>query len=390
MRERNLKSEAARFVVLIGLVSLFADMTYEGARSITGPYLEVFGASAAVVGFVAGFGELTGYGLRLLSGLITDRTRKYWTVTIVGYAVNLLAVPMLALAGNWPAAAALLIAERTGKAIRSPARDAMLSHATKQLGHGWGFGLHEAMDQTGAMAGPLIAAAVLGWRGDYRVCFAVLLIPAVLALTALLTARFLYPRPDDLSVNLPRIEPRGFSRSYWFYLAGAGLIAAGYADFPLIAYHFEKFRTVPKIWIPVFYATAMGSDAAAALVFGRLYDRAGFRVLIATSIIGAFFAPLVFFGGFYGALAGMIVWGIGMGAQESVMRAAVAEMAPSGKRGTAFGVFNAFYGILWFSGSVALGLTYAVSIPLVVLLSVLLQTAALPLFLLSLRKSRTA
>src|SRR3989338_6735134 len=180
MRENNLKS-ATRFVVLLGLVSLFADMTYEGARSISGPYLALFGASAAVVGFVAGFGELVGYGLRLLSGYISDKTKKYWAITITGYAINLIAVPLLALAGNWRMAAALMIAERTGKAIRNPARDAMLSHATHQMGHGWGFGLHEALDQIGAMLGPLIVALVLHLReGDYRTGFAVLLIPPFL------------------------------------------------------------------------------------------------------------------------------------------------------------------------------------------------------------------
>ena len=140
------KNHALKFIILLGIVSLFADMTYEGARSITGPYLALLGASAAVVGFVAGFGELVGYALRLVSGYMADKTRRYWAMTIIGYAVNLLAVPLLALAGNWPMAAILLIAERMGKAIRTPPRDVMLSHAASQVGRGWGFGLHEAMD----------------------------------------------------------------------------------------------------------------------------------------------------------------------------------------------------------------------------------------------------
>src|SRR5262249_1911144 len=143
------KKTALKFVVLIGLVSLFADMTYEGARGIAGPYLAVLGASGTTVGIVAGFGELIGYGLRLFSGILSDRTGKYWAITIVGYFINLLAVPFLALAGRWETAALLLVMERVGKAIRTPARDAMLSHATHQTGHGWGFGLHEAMDQIG-------------------------------------------------------------------------------------------------------------------------------------------------------------------------------------------------------------------------------------------------
>src|SRR5262249_27226269 len=131
---------ALRFVLLLGVVSLFGDMTYEGARSITGPYLGTLGATAAVVGVVAGAGELVGYALRFVSGLFADRTHRYWATTIVGYAINLFSVPLLALSGSWPAAAGLIITERAGRAIRKPAGDAMLSHAGSVIGHGWAFG----------------------------------------------------------------------------------------------------------------------------------------------------------------------------------------------------------------------------------------------------------
>jgi predicted MFS family arabinose efflux permease len=191
------KSSALRFVILIGVVSLFADMTYEGARSITGPYLALLGASGTIVGVVAGFGELIGYGLRLVSGYVSDRTGRYWSITFFGYLMNMLAVPLLALAGSWQLAAILIIAERAGKAIRNPPRDAMLSHATKEMGRGWGFGLHEALDQIGAVLGPLIVTAVLYFKGSYRTGFAVLLIPALLALSVLLVTRLFYPRPRD-------------------------------------------------------------------------------------------------------------------------------------------------------------------------------------------------
>src|SRR6266508_4691709 len=300
------KGTALKFVVLLGVVSLFADMTYEGARSITGPYLAVLGASATVVGLVAGFGELIGYGLRLVSGYLSDRTGRYWAITLVGYAANMLAVPLLALAGNWEIAALLIVAERTGKAIRTPARDAMLSHATSEIGRGWGFGLHEAMDQIGAVLGPLIVAAVLYVRGDYQTGFVLLLIPALLALGVLVAARLIYPHPGELEVDIPAPSTRGFSRVFWLYLAAVGLIAAGYADFPLIAYHFEKAATVSASWIPIFYAIAMGVDALAALVFGRLFDRFGLTILVVVALLSALFAPLVFLGGFALALLGML------------------------------------------------------------------------------------
>jgi MFS family permease len=172
------RSVALTFVVLLGVVSLLADVTYEGARSAVGPYLEILGASAAAVGVVAGLGELVGYAIRVAAGYLSDRTGRYWAITIAGYGVNLLAVPLLALAGRWEVAAALIVFERLGKAIRTPARDAMLSHATHSMGRGWGFGLHEALDQIGAVLGPLIVAAVLYFTGDYRAGFAILLVPA--------------------------------------------------------------------------------------------------------------------------------------------------------------------------------------------------------------------
>ncbi|MCS6910571.1 MAG: MFS transporter [Anaerolineales bacterium] len=385
------RSAALRFVVLLGTVSLFADMTYEGARSVTGPYLALLGASGTVVGLVAGAGELLGYGLRLLSGYLSDRTRRYWAITLIGYAINLFAVPLLALAGNWPLAAALMIAERTGKAIRTPARDAMLSHATHQTGRGWGFGLHEALDQIGAILGPLLVSAVLYLRGDYRAGFALLLIPALLALGVLLTARVIYPRPQDLEASTPELRTRGFPRAFWLYLGAVALVAAGYADFPLIAYHFEKTNLLAPALIPVFYAVAMGVDALAALLFGRLFDRIGLTTLVIVSLLSALFAPLVFLGNWVTALLGVALWGVGLGAQESILRAAVAGMVPADRRGSAYGLFNTGFGLAWFAGSALMGGLYDVSLPALVAFAVAAQLLAAPLFyLLGKGRSRIA
>jgi len=378
---RDLKGSALRFVVLLGIVSLCADVTYEGARSITGPFLAVLGASGAVVGFVAGFGELIGYGLRIVSGYVSDRTGKYWTIAIVGYAVNLLAVPLLALAGRWEIAALLIVTERMGKAIRAPARDAMLSHATKQIGRGFGFGLHEALDQIGAVTGPLLVAAVLYFKGRYQTGFAILLVPALVAMSVLLVARWIYPHSREFEAKVIKLEGKGFPRVFWIYLAAVAAIAAGYADFPLMAFHFEKTSLVADNWIPVLYAVANAVDAPAALLFGRLFDRVGIPVLILSSLLSAFFAPFAFLGNFHLALVGVILWGIGMGAQESVMRAALAEMVPADKRGSAYGVFNTGYGIFWFLGSALMGWLYDISIPTLVVFSIVMQLASIPLLL---------
>ncbi len=379
---------ATFFIILLGVVSLFSDMTYEGARSITGPFLGLMGASATVVGFVAGFGELVGYALRLVSGLITDRTGKYWTLTIVGYLINMAAVPLLALADRWEIAAFLIISERMGKAIRTPVRDAMLSHATTEIGRGWGFGLHEAMDTTGAMLGPLIVAAVLYFKGTYQNGFAILLVPAFLTMGVLIAARILYPRPRDLEATLPELETKGFPGVYWVYLAAMVLNAAGFADFPLIGYHFQKASTVPENWIPIFYSVAMGAGAITALVFGRLFDRKGIQVIIVAVILSSVFAPLVFLGGFALSLVGMGLWGVGLGAHESVMRAAIAGMVGGDRRATAYGIFNTGYGVFWFLGSFLMGALYDFSTSYLIAFSVVAQLASVPLLLAVKMKSR--
>ncbi len=384
------QSAALKFIILLGIVSLFADVTYEGARSITGPYLAVLGASATVVGLVSGFGELLGYGLRLASGYLSDRTGKYWLITIVGYTINLIAVPFLALTDHWPAAACLIVTERVGKAIRTPARDAMLAHASKTMGHGKGFGIHEALDQIGAMLGPLIVSGVLLLKGSYRTGFAILLLPALLALGVLFTARFFYPSPKDFETDKPQEAPFGFSRTYWIYLAAVAFIAAGYADFPLIAFHFEKTQTIPKAWIPALYSVAMAADAIAALSFGYWFDRRGVSVMFFAAFLSLFFAPLVFFGNFWLAFFGMVLWGLGMGAHESVMRAAVSSMTPAGYRGRAFGIFNTGYGLFWFLGSAVMGVLYDKSVMLIVLFSVAVQFVSLPLLWVVSKKGRLA
>lgn len=371
---------ALQFVILVGVVSLFADMTYEGARSINGPYLAILGASGAIVGIISGVGELIGYSLRLVSGYFTDKTRSYWAITFLGYAVNLVAVPLLALAGNWQIAALLMVAERIGKGIRVPPRDAMLSYATQQMGRGWGFGLHEALDQTGAILGPLIVAISLYMRNSYQTSYILLLVPALLALAVLAAAAYLYPRPQDLEINQTKLVVSGYSPIFWLYIIAAGLFAAGFADFPLIAYHFQKASVTSQTLIPVLYAVAMAVDALAALIFGRVFDRIGLRTLIIVSVITAAFAPLVFLGGLIPALLGMTMWGIGMGAQESIMRAAIAGMIPPERRGWAYGVFNTAYGAFWFLGSAIMGVLYDISIPSMVIFSVIMILASIPFF----------
>jgi MFS family permease len=379
---RREKRTALRFIVFIGILSFFADFTYEGSRSIIGPYLATLQATGTIVGIVTGFGELLGYALRLLSGRWADATGRYWPITIFGYVVQMASVPALALTGSWLAAAVLIVLERVGKAIRNPPRDVMLSHAGKQAGgYGWAFGLHEALDQLGAMFGPLAVAAVLAHGGRYREAFAVLLVPAVINLSLVLLARVLYPKPEDMEKSQSATAASGLPRIFWIYLLGAILVAAGFADYPLIAFHFGRNETVAGDWIAIFYAVAMAVSGTGSLIFGRLFDRFGFAVLVILTLVSALFAPLVFLGGFWAALIGAAIWGLGMGVHESIIPAAVSPMVSIRRRASAFGLFTAGYGIFWFIGSAAIGILYDLSLPAVVAFCVVTQLAAVPIFM---------
>jgi MFS family permease len=375
--EKAIEKQALKFVIFIGIVSLCADATYEGGRSISGAYLGFLGASGTVVGLVAGVGELIGFGLRLLTGYLSDKTRQYWSLTTLGYIINTAAMPLLAFTGRWETAAALLLAERTGKAIRTPPRDVLLSHAAMRVGGGFGFGLHEALDQIGAVSGPLAVAAILAWQQRYQPAFAILVIPAVVGLIVLLIVQRIYPNPREFEAKTLELSGEGLPRQFWIYLAGVMLIALGYADFPLIAFHFQTTALTQTSTIPLFYAVAMAVDAIAALILGRLFDRRGIYVLVGTFLLSALFAPLAFLGNTSLALLGMVLWGIGMGAQESIVKAAIATMVPADRRGSAFGIFYVCYGLAWFLGSALMGILYDHSVIGLVAFSVVAQLGAI-------------
>ncbi len=383
-------SPALKFVLLVGVMSFFADFTYEGSRSIVGPFLGALGAGALAIAVITGVGEFLGYGLRLVSGRGADATGRYWPITIGGYVLQMSVVPLLALAGSWQVAALLIILERVGKATRNPPRDAMLSHAAKDMGYGWGFGVHEALDQFGAMFGPLLVALVLALtHHDYTVAFASLAVPAVITLTLVVVARVFYPRPQDLSAGPAQVTTSGLPQAFWLYLAGAAMVAAGFADFPVIAYHLAHVGTVSAPLVPVFYAVAMAVSGTGSLLFGKLFDRAGIGILIPLTVIAAAYAPLAFLGGFWASLVGVSLWGLGMGVHESIIPAAVAPMVSPNRRASAYGLFTGAYGTAWMAGSIAIGALFSVSLGAVVAFAVAVQLAAIPLIML-VRKQTTA
>lgn len=374
------KRSALQFVLLFGIVNLFADMAYEGARSVTGPFLGTLGASALIVGSVTGFGEFLGYALRLVSGRLADRSRWYWPITLVGYVVQMAAVPLLALAGSWPMAAVFICLERIGRATRNPARNVMLAQAGEQMGLGWAFGINEGLDQLGALAGPLAVAALLAWRHSYALAFVSLAIPAFLTLLLVGGARVGFPYAGRVEHEHEHESEAAaafrYPASFWWYCLGTGLVGFGFADYSLLAFHLSRAHVVPGFWVAIFYALAMGAGGLGSLLVGKLFDKHGLFVLIPVTIVVAAYAPLAFLGGFALALTGAVLWGIGLGAHESVMQAVVAHMVPRQRLGSAYGLFGLVFGAAWFAGSAALGALYDWSVPAAVLLAVVTQLCA--------------
>jgi MFS family permease len=376
---RETRRIAYQLIIIMGMVSLFGDITYEGARSVTGPFLYTLGANAAVVGLVAGLGEFLGYALRLVSGYWADKSGRYWVFVFIGYGL-ILAIPLLALAGIWQVAAVFIIAERMGKAIRAPARDTILSYATHQVGRGWGFGIHEAMDQIGAVVGPLAISAVFFLGGGYRTGFGMMVIPALMVVGMLALARRKVSVPEHLEEAHHSQSPHDggkLPRAFWVYTIFAFLSVAGFANFQLLAYHFAEKSIVPAAQIPLLYAMAMGVDAVVALAIGRAYDRVGLVSLIVLPLLTIPVPFLGFSGSYTLALGGVCLWGAVMGIQETIMRAAIADLTPVKRRGLAYGVFNTAYGAAWFAGGVVIGVLYEHSIGYVVAFAVIMQVVAL-------------
>jgi MFS family permease len=371
------RKNAFRFIVALGFVSLFADMTYEGAHSVIGPLLKDLGASATQVGIIAGLGEMIAASLRYFSGRLADKTRAYWTITTLGYFLNLVVVPGLAFAGNWQAAALLVIAERTGKSLRGPARDVLLSEATEVVGHGKGFGLHAAMDQAGAVLGPLLVAGSVARTHHFGPAFLWLAVPAAGAFIALVFARAARPDkgtppPPPTNTALPRV--------FWWYVAAACLLAVGFVDFPLLAYHFQSSALTKPETIPLLYAGAMGINGLTALFFGRLFDRYGIQVIIFGILVSLLALPFGFLGGVTGVYVSVACWATGHGAQDATLRSGISQTVSMNKRGTAFGSFNAAYGVLWFVGSVVMGVLYDYSLIALVIFGVVAQLGSAALF----------
>ena len=382
-------------VVGFGVVSLAADMVYEGARAVTGPLLGQLGAGALLVGVVTGAGEAAALVLRLVFGAAADRTGRYWGLTLAGYAMTAVTVPLLAVTPflgvlGLGAACTLVLVERAGKAVRSPAKSTLLSYAAQGVGVGRGFGVHKALDQVGAFAGPLVVAGVAALTGALWPGFAVLAAPGVASIVLLLWLRRRLGDPEvpaQTSGPLPLRHP-GLPRAFWMFAASSGAATAGLVTFGVIAFHLSRERLVADAAIPVVYAGAMAVEALAALAVGFLFDRLGARVLYVLPPLVAAVPALAFGMSLPLVLLGIGLWGAATGLQDSTVKALVADLAPSGRRATAYGWFAAVQGGAALVGGTLAGALYERSLPLLVMLVAVTQVVALVLYAVTLRPGR--
>ena len=387
-----------RAVLGFGVVSLSADMVYEGARSVTGPLLGSLGATALVVGLVTGAGEAIALVLRLFSGSLADRSGRYWTLTLVGYGLTAVCVPLLALtpflgAAGLVVASALILAERTGKAVRSPAKSALLARAAAEVGLGRGLGVHKALDQVGAFAGPLVVAGVTALTGLLWPSLAVLAVPGAVAMVLLVVVRRRMgdrgtPHPTGLPTAEAPAQPRRdrLPTPFWLFAASAGAATAGLVTFGVISFHLTRDAVIGVAVVPVVYAGAMAAGAVAALATGWLYERWAGRILLVLPFLVAAVPLLAFSNRVLPAVLGVLVWGAAVGVQDSTVKALVASLVAPARRATAYGAFAAVQGGAAVAGGGLAGWLYARSWPALVVVVAATQLVALVLLVVTLRR----
>ena len=374
------KKQALLFLLLIGIISLLADFTHEGARSIYGPYLGLLGVSAFMVSFTAGLGEFIGQSLRIVTGIIADKTKQYWLMMFIGYAINLLVIPLLYFVqpGFFEVAIILILLERVGKGIRAPAKSVLTSFVSPHLGAGKTFALQEMMDQLGAFLGPLFVFIVLSINkgselNGYQISFGLLGIFSIMTLVVILVARLKYPTPDHFEVSKHATHFRG-NKAFLIYLVAIAFIALGFIDYPFMAYHIKTFELMEIAYVPLLYAYAMGIDAISALIFGILFDKIRVNALLISMLISMGFSPIFFLNqNLLSVIIGVTLWGIGMGALESILKAVISTSVSKDKRATAYGIFYTVFGLSWFIGSSIVGGLYGISIEALVIFSVSME-----------------
>jgi len=389
------KKDAMILIILFGIISLLGDIIYEGARSVNGPYLHILGANALIVGFVVGIAEFLGYIIRLVSGYFSDKTKAHWFFTIFGYGL-LISVPILSFSNIWQVAAIFIILERIGKGLRSPARDTIVSYATKQVGTGLGFGISEFLDQIGAALGPLIFTFLFfsiknvhKTANDYQQGYFLLWAPFIVLMIVLFIS-YLKVKNPELLEKKQEDQPSEIPKTFWIYCVFSFFTTIGFINFAIVGYHLKSNELFSDAKIPLLYTFAMIVDAIFGIIVGRIYDKiklkfknenSGLLVLIFIPVITALILPFVFSKNFLAIATGMFLWGIVMGSHETIMKSAIADLTSIKKRGTAYGIFNTIYGLALFFGTALSGFLYEISISVMIFTLMCLQVFAVMVFL---------
>ncbi|MCM8817960.1 MAG: MFS transporter [Candidatus Omnitrophica bacterium] len=377
--------EAISTIIFFGIVSLFGDIIYEGIRSINGPFLYSLGASALIVGFFSGFGEFLTYILRFLSGYFIDKKRNYWLFTITGYFL-ICSLPLLAYVKIWQIAIFLFLVERIGKGIRTPARDTLISFAGKNIGYGKSFGIHELLDQIGAVLGPLIFYFILSKYKNYSIAFKLMWIPFIFLIASLILAKKNYKiiiEKNNYEMQRTKVK---LNKSFVLYILFILFSVAGVINFPIISYHFAIKGNMGLSEIPILYMIAMGIDGIVSFFIGDLYDRVRFKTLYFIPFLTVLLSVFVLSLNFYFLLMGIIIYGIIIGCHETILRATIAEIIPFEKRGFAYGVFNSIYGFGFFIGGWLIGFLYEKNLSYILFYVICIEIISF-LFLLTLIKN---
>ena len=388
-------SPALTIVLLFGVISMLGDLVHESARSVNGQYLSLVGLSATQVGLVFGLGEFLGYALRLLSGAWLDKSKRYWLFLFIGYGVHLV-IPLMGLTTSWGWLYTFILLERIGKALRSPAKDTILSAvAENQIGLGYAFGIQEALDQLGAFLGPLIFTALFYFVGSsglevFQLGYQLLVIPFIILMVVLALVHRKFVREEltpevDTTQKPPRLQP-----IFWIYSAFTFFVAFGLINFSLIGYHLKTQQIVSDGMVPILYAVAMAVDALVAIFIGKGYDRlkrqlrhktGGVLILLIVPLLTAFVPLLTLSHSVSMLWIGMVLMGVVLGAHETVMRSAIADITPFSKRGIGFGIFNTVYGLSLLLGSLLMGWLYDLEQqPIIVAMTIISEGAAVALY----------
>lgn len=386
----NEKKVVIRFILLMGMVSLFADMVYETARGVMGPYLGFLGANAFAIGLIFGVGEFLGYFLRIVAGVIVDKTKKYWSFVFIGYGA-IISIPLLAFANYWLLAGTLILLERIGKALRAPAKDTILSLYSKNIGKGLTFGIHETADQIGAVVGPILFYIFLAIGLGYKTSFLILAVPFVFVILSLILSR-LYVGRISVDVSKETHVSNGNNKlDVYVYLVFVFLTSLGFVSFPIISYHAVNVKLLNDTFVPLIYSLVMILDAMVAIPIGILYDRIGVKIMAVLPILITISVGFGLSNSLVLLVIGLILWGVIMSAYETIVRAYIGDNVSLGDRGKFYGIFNTVLGISFAIGNSVVGYLYDISISLIIYLVVLVEIFALLLVLIvSIIKSRSS